>query len=196
MPSQTQGSASNRGEAPRKEAAGLTSGPTLPSRRSFLVALVGLAATALTIVLATPYVRFLLYPVFTKASRNKWSSLGLDDQFSSLTAPLSHFVTVRQDDGWLEATAKKAVYVTKNAQGQVEVLTGVCPHLGCTVQWRPAKGEFICPCHGSVFAPDGTRIAGPAPRGMDSLPIKTVNGNLMVRYENFRQLLPFKEVVS
>lgn len=42
------------------------------------------------------------------------------------------------------------------------VISAVCTHLGCTVQWRGT--EFDCPCHGSRYRPDGTVIAGPAPR--------------------------------
>lgn len=42
------------------------------------------------------------------------------------------------------------------------VISAICTHLGCTVQWR--SSEFACPCHGSHFAPDGRVISGPAPR--------------------------------
>ena len=46
----------------------------------------------------------------------------------------------------------------------------VCPHAGCPVQYQ--QGEFICPCHGSVFS--GTTGAvenGPAQTGLQQLPI-------------------------
>lgn len=40
-------------------------------------------------------------------------------------------------------------------------LSLACTHLGCRV--RPASsGGFACPCHGSRFAGDGSRVAGPA----------------------------------
>lgn len=42
-----------------------------------------------------------------------------------------------------------------------------CPHLGCTVPWEEGPHEFQCPCHGSIYAYNGERLGGPAPRPMD-----------------------------
>jgi cytochrome b6-f complex iron-sulfur subunit len=47
-------------------------------------------------------------------------------------------------------------------QDSFHVISAICTHLGCTVQWR--ETEFDCPCHGSRFRPDGEVIGGPAPR--------------------------------
>jgi hypothetical protein len=47
-----------------------------------------------------------------------------------------------------------------------------------------------------VFSPDGARVSGPTPRGMDSLESEIQNGRLMVRYRYFRQLIPTKEIVG
>ena len=47
-----------------------------------------------------------------------------------------------------------------------------CVHLGCTVPWIPGSQEFRCPCHGSVYAPDGQYKAGPAPRSMDWMTVR------------------------
>ena len=56
-----------------------------------------------------------------------------------------------------------------------------CPHLGCTVPWKPnfsfldpatgadKKGWFRCPCHGSTYTDAGVRVFGPAPRSMDTM---------------------------
>jgi cytochrome b6-f complex iron-sulfur subunit len=46
-----------------------------------------------------------------------------------------------------------------------------CPHLGCTVPWNTGRHEFVCPCHGSVYDPNGVRVAGPAPRPMDIMAV-------------------------
>jgi cytochrome b6-f complex iron-sulfur subunit len=53
------------------------------------------------------------------------------------------------------------LYVIRDANA-FHVISAICTHLGCTVQWRGK--EFDCPCHGSRYRPDGTVIAGPAPR--------------------------------
>jgi cytochrome b6-f complex iron-sulfur subunit len=53
----------------------------------------------------------------------------------------------------------------------VEALYWKCVHLGCTVPWISGEGEFICPCHGSVYEYNGSRISGPAPRALDAMPV-------------------------
>jgi cytochrome b6-f complex iron-sulfur subunit len=42
-------------------------------------------------------------------------------------------------------------------------LNAVCTHLGCVVPWSAAQNKFMCPCHGSQYAPDGHVVRGPAP---------------------------------
>ncbi|RLT28095.1 MAG: hypothetical protein DWI48_01690 [Chloroflexi bacterium] len=63
-----------------------------------------------------------------------------------------------------------------------------CPHLGCTVPWRPEfdyegdKGWFRCPCHGSTYTKAGVRVFGPAPRPMDTMKIEVdAAGNVVVQ---------------
>jgi cytochrome b6-f complex iron-sulfur subunit len=66
-------------------------------------------------------------------------------------------------------------YIVHTEDG-IEALYWKCVHLGCTVPWVAGSGEFICPCHGSVYAYDGSRISGPAPRALDAMPV-TVNAD-------------------
>jgi nitrite reductase/ring-hydroxylating ferredoxin subunit len=41
-------------------------------------------------------------------------------------------------------------------------VSGVCTHLGGILSWNDAERSWDCPLHGSRFAPDGTRLEGPA----------------------------------
>jgi len=53
----------------------------------------------------------------------------------------------------------------------------VCTHLGCLYKFEPSTDRFECPCHGSKFWLDGTKILeeGPAPRGLDRFVIELRN---------------------
>ena len=61
---------------------------------------------------------------------------------------------------------------------EFKALYQVCTHLGCLV--RQTEEGFACPCHGSKFAQDGTLIASPAPRDMDTFAVEIVDGNVIV----------------
>ena len=55
------------------------------------------------------------------------------------------------------------------------VFSGKCPHLGCGYKWRSHKklGQvFLCPCHLSIYDASGKVLDGPAPRPLDTLPIR------------------------
>lgn len=70
----------------------------------------------------------------------------------------------------------------RSADGVV-AYSGVCTHQACPVNmWVPELKAFICSCHGSVYDPkNGAEVlAGPAPRHLAALPLKSENGLLIV----------------
>ncbi|HWW14396.1 MAG TPA: ubiquinol-cytochrome c reductase iron-sulfur subunit [Candidatus Dormibacteraeota bacterium] len=174
----------------------LPSGSPDESRRSFLGVLLGLGAFFVGALLSVPLIRFALFPLLRRTTELKSSTVGDIRAFSSLSEPVMRTVQIEQVDGWRKAVSEKAVYVTKDGQGELRVLTSICPHLGCTVPWNKEKKQFICPCHGATFAADGTRVSGPSLRGMDSLETSVQDGQLLVQFQYFRQLLSDKEVIG
>jgi cytochrome b6-f complex iron-sulfur subunit len=58
-----------------------------------------------------------------------------------------------------------ATYLIIKDDGKLEEygLNAVCTHLGCVVPWSAANNKFMCPCHGSQYAPTGAVVRGPAP---------------------------------
>ncbi len=172
------------------------SGPSLQSRRSFLGALLGVGGLFVSALLSVPLIRFALFPLLRRTTDLKDSLVGALTDFSFSTEPVMRTVQIEQVDGWRKVVTEKAVYVTKDSQGQLRVLTSICPHLGCTVPWNKEKGQFICPCHGATFSPDGARVSGPSLRGMDTLETSVQDGQLQVRFQYFRQLVSDKEIIG
>lgn len=185
--------AENTGNTPRRSGA---EGVPPENRRSFLAALLGVGSVLVGALLSVPLLRFALFPLLRQTTELKGSPVGDVSEFSSLAEPVLHTIQIEQVDGWRKAISEKAVYITKDQQGQLRVLSSICPHLGCTVPWNKEKKQFICPCHGGTFMPDGTRVSGPSLRGMDSLETSQQDGKLVVRFQYFRQLVSDKEVVG
>ena len=65
----------------------------------------------------------------------------------------------------------------------VVAYTAICTHTGCEViDWLADEQLFHCPCHYTKFDPkDGARVVdGPAPRTLPALPLRVVEGKLVV----------------
>ena len=61
--------------------------------------------------------------------------------------------------------------------------SAVCTHAGCPVAlWMKATRTVKCPCHYSEYDPTNmaTVVGGPTPKRLPILPLKTVDGALMV----------------
>jgi len=117
------------------------------SRRSFLQLSMGwVAGTFAAAATAVATVRF-LEPnvVFEPAQRFK---AGAPEDYP---------------DGSITFLEEERVFLLRRGN-TFRCLSAVCTHLGCTVN-RTDKG-FHCPCHGSVFSPNGLVESGPAPRAL------------------------------
>ena len=88
-----------------------------------------------------------------------------------------------------------SVWVVREG-ASVRAMSATCPHLGCAIDLNADKKSFACPCHSSRFALSGTRDSGPAPRGMDALAVRIVDGWVEVDFRRFRQGSVEREEVS
>jgi menaquinol-cytochrome c reductase iron-sulfur subunit len=158
--------------------------------------LIGVGTLAVGVLLSVPLVRFLLFPLFRRTTETSWSKVGGVQDFASITEPRKTVITVRRRDGWRLVVSRKPVYVLPQGEVPHRVLSPICPHLGCMVEWMQKKRQFICPCHGSRFTADGSLAEGPALRGMDYLDSKVEEGELMVRYQYFQLLVPDRKVIG
>jgi cytochrome b6-f complex iron-sulfur subunit len=131
----------------------------LQSRRSF-TRNAALGATLIVTAEIAAGTIYLLWP-------NKTGAFGGEITVASTSVPDVNGAPFRYPEG--------KFYIVHTVDG-VEALYWKCVHLGCTVPWVAGQEHFVCPCHGSVYAYDGSRISGPAPRALDAMPV-TVNGD-------------------
>jgi Rieske Fe-S protein len=93
----------------------------------------------------------------------------------------------------------------KNPAGEVKydatemgfvIFSPICPHLGCRFQWSAEQSRFACPCHGSQFSVIGEKVAGPAPRGLDPLPLRDASGTAEVTWIQYKSGTPDRIIVA
>lgn len=83
-------------------------------------------------------------------------------------------------DGWYRRVDHRAMYARADENGQPQILSATCSHLGCNVNWNEESGEFDCPCHGGRFSRDGVVLSGPPPGPLAKIPTEVRDGEIYV----------------
>ena len=120
--------------------------------------------------IAYPVYRYLASPVEENAAASAVTEVALRDaqklpagsalmfKFGSQPAMLLH----HRDNTWT-------------------ALGAVCSHLGCTVQYVPARDVIHCNCHGGEYDPrTGQNISGPPPRPLKHYVVKVSDEAVVV----------------
>jgi cytochrome b6-f complex iron-sulfur subunit len=74
---------------------------------------------------------------------------------------------------------KARVFLVSSPEG-LTALSATCSHLGCLVNYRKDRREFLCPCHGGRYDLSGKNIAGPPPAPLTRFPVKVEMGVVLV----------------
>lgn len=108
--------------------------------------------------------------------------------------PQKFSVVGDKEDAWTKQANQKigSIFLSKVGE-EIKAFHALCPHAGCMIsvglKKNPKSGQdeelFYCPCHAAHFALTGERLDGVSPRDMDSLEVKTENGHVFVKFENF-----------
>ena len=82
--------------------------------------------------------------------------------------------------GVVVKTASGVVVVTHPTDSDFLAFNGRCPHAGCPVA-EVLENTIMCNCHGSTFdAQTGDRLEGPAPTGLEPVPIQVAGGEIFL----------------
>ncbi len=138
-------------------------------RRSFLLSIFAIAGT-IAAALGIPAIVYLFFPP-KSAKASSWLDAG---NIGDLKVGQPEELTFRrsQVDGWKIKSEKATTWVVRLSEKEVVAYSPWCTHLGCAYHWDQQKSQFLCPCHGSAFAIDGTVVYGPAPRPLDRYEVK------------------------
>ena|SRR5579872_1223619 len=138
------------------------------------------------VVLGIPLVGYVLTPLI-KQTKEVWRDVGAVGDF-----PLGHTKEIRYKlpesplSGWAGSTVTAGAWLQHRDTGEFVCYSIYCTHLGCPIHWvqinsQSGQGLFLCPCHGSAFNQDGTVAAGPAQKPLVHIPVKIVNGRVLVK---------------
>ncbi len=62
------------------------------------------------------------------------------------------------------------LYVTRLSADTFDVVSAKCTHRGCEVGYKNDTSQFVCPCHGAVFATSGKNVHGTTRQPDEALP--------------------------
>ena len=154
------------------------------TRRSFFTRITAVISTFIGISLAVPLVGYVISPAFQR-KKKEWVPVAKVDELPvGEPKDLQYSETIK--DGWLQTKSTKGIWAIKDKDNQVTVFSPICPHLGCGYRWDSQDRLFKCPCHGSIYDIEGNVKGGPAPRPLDTLPVKVENGELLVIYKQYK----------
>ncbi|MGI9457171.1 MAG: ubiquinol-cytochrome c reductase iron-sulfur subunit, partial [Aeoliella sp.] len=169
--------------------------PSPEPRRSFFTKF--LASLAGVVALLVPLgsgIVVLLDPVNRKRSAGKWVRIATLDALPADGKP-HRFAVVdeRPTDKWnlYDPQPVGSVYLTRAGEEETPIaLSAVCPHLGCSVDFKGSSNEFHCPCHNADFQASGARTDvenSVSPRDLDRLEVEVRDGNeIWVDYRKFK----------
>jgi cytochrome b6-f complex iron-sulfur subunit len=71
-------------------------------------------------------------------------------------------------------------YILIKKGNEFYVLSAVCTHLGCLVDYDAGSNTLQCPCHGAIFSLNGSVLKGPAPSPLNLLPVKVEDNKVII----------------
>lgn len=86
-----------------------------------------------------------------------------------LPSPADDTPRLERGEGTVVQEGTGAVGRYRDEEGETHVVSAVCPHMGCILDWNGAERTWDCSCHGSRFEYDGAVIDGPAMTDLDAL---------------------------
>jgi len=156
------------------------------SRRDFMKSTTLLIGGFMGAALAAPSIAFLISPVLAKKQDDAWVDLGPLDGYP-LGQPTLFEFTRTQVNGWERTGMSYGVFVVGTDDANARVISNICTHLACRVNWHAEVQHFVSPCHDGHFDRLGRNISGPPPRPLDEFTARIEGGSLHIQLPAFQR---------
>lgn len=80
--------------------------------------------------------------------------------------PKAQLQEIRPGHGAIVLWNGRKVGAYRSEDDRYYLVSTRCPHMGCQLAWNQDERSWDCPCHGSRFSYDGTRIDPPASKDL------------------------------
>jgi menaquinol-cytochrome c reductase iron-sulfur subunit len=137
------------------------------TRRDFVKLTTAVVGTIMGAVIGLPAIDYLVDPALKSQKADAWIPLGKMETFEIGKPALVSF-TRSKTNGWEKTVTSYGMFVLRKSETDTLVLSNKCTHLGCQVNWKPERNEYVCPCHDAQFDINGKVLGGPPPRPLNS----------------------------
>lgn len=142
----------------------------LLTRRAFVRVGLGGVGLCYAAAIGYPVYRYLKSPVERAAAASAVTEVTLADAQKLAAGSVLMF-----------KFGTKPTMLIHHTDGSWVALDAVCTHLGCTVQYEPAKNRIHCACHGGEYDPlTGRNIGGPPPKPLKKYEVRVSETGVLV----------------
>lgn len=132
------------------------------TRRQLVVTGTAAGGAAIALMLSIPAIGFLLSPLFQTKQRLAAKPIRIDSVEVGVPKPFVAAIPIGEGTDATQ-TVDRIVYVVRPNETDYIFLSNTCTHMQCNVHWDASLQQFLCPCHGGLYALDGTNVGGPPP---------------------------------
>ena len=132
------------------------------TRRQLFVAGTAAGSAAIGLMLSIPAIGFLFSPLVQAKRRLAAQPIRVENVEVGVPKPFVAAVPLGEGTDATQ-TVDRVVYVVRPNETDYLFLSNTCTHMQCNVHWDASLQQFLCPCHGGLYALDGTNVGGPPP---------------------------------
>lgn len=156
------------------------------SRSGFVKLVTATLGSIMATAIGIPAIGYLISPALGVKDSETWIPLGPLKNYP-IGAPKLFNFTRSQVNGWEKTVLSYGVFVVRQDEAQLLVLSNICTHLACRVSWHTDLQHYVSPCHNGHFDIVGNVLSGPPPRPLDEFVTKIEDGNLFIQYPPYKR---------